>query len=135
MLLRAALLASVFSAFILAVEPPAAPAFSGQVFPDQGKSLSQLTQQTLDRQLRTAVTGKQSPVATNPTNMPYHSFVLPSQRIPSLGSVALNQTSTFCAIPLLEAKAPTDAGPMAKVAGQATFDRIEKAPPVPACKN
>jgi hypothetical protein len=74
-------------------------------------------------------------VTTNPTNMPYHTFLLPSQRIPSLGSVALNQTPTFCAIPLLEAKAPADAGPMAKVAGPATFDRIEKATPVPACKN
>jgi hypothetical protein len=135
MLLRAALLASVFSAFILAAEPPAAPVFSGQVFPDQGKSLSQLTQQTLDRRLRAAVTGNPQPVTTNPANMPYHTFLLPSQRIPSLGSVALNQTPTFCAIPLLEAKAPTDAGPMVKVAGQATFDRIEKATPVPACKN
>jgi hypothetical protein len=135
MLLRAALLASVFSAFILAAEPPAAPVFSGKAFPDQDKSLSQLTQQTLDRRLRAAVTGKQLPMATNPTNMPYHGFVLPSQRIPSLGSVALSRTPAFCAIPLLEAKAPAATDSMLKVAGQATFDRIGKPYPIPACKN
>ena len=150
MLLRTALLAGLFSVLILAAAPPAAPAFSGQVFPNQDKSLSQLTQQALDRQLRATVTGKQSPMATNPANMPYHSFVLPSQRIklgpplrmwrmtdafPSLGPVARNQSPLFCAIPLLEAKAPAATDSMAKSAGKTTFDRIGKRYPIPACKN
>jgi hypothetical protein len=35
MLLRVALVASAFAAFILAADPPATPVFSGQIFPDQ----------------------------------------------------------------------------------------------------
>jgi hypothetical protein len=148
MLLRVALVASAFSAFILAEEPPAAPVFSGQIFPDQEKSLTQLTQQALDKQVRAVVTGKQSNEAPNPTRMPYHRFVLPSQRVkplgglwqiaqafPSLGPVTINKAPAFCAVPLLEANESASIDPMAKPTGKTDFDQIGKASPVPVCKN
>jgi hypothetical protein len=148
MLLRAALLASAFSAFILAAEPPATPVFSSQVFPDQDKSLTQLTQQALDKQVRAMVTGKQPGEALNPARMPYRRFVLPSKRaepfggkwqiaqaFPSLAPKAVNKGAVFCAIPLLEAKVPETTDPMAKPAGKTNFDQIGKPYPIPACKN
>ncbi|HEY1949793.1 MAG TPA: hypothetical protein VGG97_22465 [Bryobacteraceae bacterium] len=77
MLLRIALVASAFSAFILAAEPPAIPVFSGQIFPDQDKSLTQLTRQALDKQVQAVVTGKQTGEETNPVRMPYRASGCP----------------------------------------------------------
>jgi hypothetical protein len=145
MLLRVALIASAFSAFILAAEPPATPVFSGQIFPDQDKSLTQLTQQALDKQVRAVVTGKQTGEETNPVRMPYRGFVLPSKRekpvdrrwqiAQAFPPVTMNQAPVFCAVPLLEANGSASIDPMAKPTGKTSFDQIGKASPVPVCKN
>jgi hypothetical protein len=145
MLLRVALVASAFSAFILAAEPPATPVFSGQIFPDQDKSLTQLTRQALDKQLRAVVTGKQSGEETNPVRMPYRGFVLPSKRekpvdrrwqiAQAFPPVTMNQAPVLCAIPLLETKGSATMDQMTKPIGNAGFSGIGKPAPVPACKN
>jgi hypothetical protein len=145
MLLRVALVASAFSTFILAAEPPATPVFSGQIFPDQDKSLTQLTRQALDKQVRAIVTGKQTGEETNPVRMPYRVFVLPSKRENPVDRrwqiarvfppIIMNQPPVFCAVPLLEAKESASIDPMAKPTGKTSFDQIGKASPVPVCKN
>src|ERR1700761_490948 len=87
MLLRAALIASAFSAFILAAEPPATPTFSGKAFPDQDKTVTQLAQQALDKQMRAVVTGKPQKESPNPMRMPYRGFVKPGEKVKLLNGM------------------------------------------------
>jgi hypothetical protein len=144
MLLRVALVASAFSAFILAAEPPAAPVFSGKLFPNQGKSLTQLTRQALDEQIAAALAAKQTKGETvNPGRMlGPRVFRLQGKRNPLRGQwqiarafPAITNQRTACAIPLLDAKTAPAKDAMRIPAGKSTLDRMSKSTPVPACKN
>jgi hypothetical protein len=114
-LLRFVLITGAFAVTVLAANDSPL-----SLFPDQSKSLAQLSRQALDKQINAAISGKQVPSAVNPTN-------IPGERI-----MVVNN----CAIPLDEVNIlnPRKLDPMAKSAGSATFDRMAKRTSIPACK-
>lgn len=129
MLLRFAVLTSAFSAVMFGLEPAATP-----LFPDQDKSLAQLTRQALDKRLSSAFGGKPAGNIPNPTTLGRLAF---APRWAARAFPAINGDKTFCAIPLAEAKVQDGQAvdPIAKPAGKGDFDRLGKATPVPACQN
>lgn len=136
MLLRLTLLTSTLCALILAADQTATP-----LFPNQDKSLEQLTRQALDNELRAAMSGQQaanpSPnPLTNPTRMPSPGFVRPPSAGPfRLGQAfpAITKDRVTCAIPLQEARV-NDQDPIGKPVGKPDFDRMMRPTPLPACK-
>jgi hypothetical protein len=116
---RYVLLVSFFSTLIFAADRP--PLL---LFPEQGKSLDQLSRQALDRQIAAAVMGRQPSTRQNPVQMAQVSN--PDSKV-----------QTNCSIPLKEVNAPHPyrLDPMAHPLGNTSFDRMARPAALPACKN
>jgi hypothetical protein len=141
MLLRLALLASAFSALILAAEPPATPVFSGKLFPNQDKNLTQLTRQAFDNQLRATVVGNQAKSdQSNPTRLP--PLASPQKPNPltspwqlSRAFPAITGQRTTCVVPLLEAKVKPTHDSISTQTPKTNIDKMAIPTPLPVCKN
>ncbi len=143
MLFRLASLAVTFSALTLAAQPETTPVFSGQLFPNQSKTVKQLTEQAIDERVQAAITGKQAEhEKTNPTRMPFVGYFAPGKPNPFTpqGQIArvfpaIKNERTFCAVPLLETKGKDTQDKIEKSLGKTQFDSMTVPTPVPVCKD